>query len=277
MSKRKEDRQQQILRELAETPTLRIGDMARTHGVSTETIRRDLDELTRRGVLNRTYGGAVRAMNSEPTVTERHQLFTEERERIARRRPLYARGQNIYDRLRRHHGTCCPPDGQRAAGYHGHHPRLRRRNGAVDESNHPVIVAPGVLRYRRGNDRCADASVPQPVHGGLYVTGASGIAADGPSEALIDSGTVYRAMIQRAAKSIVVADHSKFDLTYPYHYAGWSGISRLITDQPLPDHLATVLGGKRWSWRVVMPLLNSSDPRRYVYPLAKLAWIRCCR
>ena len=67
MSKRKEDRQQQILRELAETPTLRIGDMARTHGVSTETIRRDLDELTRRGVLNRTYGGAVRAMNSEPT------------------------------------------------------------------------------------------------------------------------------------------------------------------------------------------------------------------
>ena len=84
MSKRKEDRQQQILRELAETPTLRIGDMARTHGVSTETIRRDLDELTRRGVLNRTYGGAVRAMNSEPTVTERHQLFTEERERIAR-------------------------------------------------------------------------------------------------------------------------------------------------------------------------------------------------
>ncbi|MCS5881116.1 DeoR family transcriptional regulator [Klebsiella variicola subsp. variicola] len=43
MSKRKEDRQQQILRELAETPTLRIGDMARTHGVSTETIRRDLD------------------------------------------------------------------------------------------------------------------------------------------------------------------------------------------------------------------------------------------
>ncbi|MFW8363109.1 DeoR family transcriptional regulator, partial [Klebsiella pneumoniae] len=83
MSKRKEDRQQQILRELAETPTLRIGDMARTHGVSTETIRRDLDELTRRGVLNRTYGGAVRAMNSEPTVTERHQLFTEERERIA--------------------------------------------------------------------------------------------------------------------------------------------------------------------------------------------------
>ena len=62
MSKRKEDRQQQILRELAETPTLRIGDMARTHGVSTETIRRDLDELTRRGVLNRTYGGAVRAV-----------------------------------------------------------------------------------------------------------------------------------------------------------------------------------------------------------------------
>ena len=56
---------------------------------------------------------------------------------------------------------------------------------------------------------------------------------------------LFREMIQRAAKSIVVADHSKFDLTYPYHYAGWSGISRLITDQPLPDHLATVLGREK--------------------------------
>jgi hypothetical protein len=27
--------------------------------------------------------------------------------------------------------------------------------------------------------------------------------------------------------------------------AGWSGISRLITDQPLPDHLATVLGREK--------------------------------
>ncbi len=52
-------------------------------------------------------------------------------------------------------------------------------------------------------------------------------------------------MIQRAAKSIVVADHSKFDLTYPYHYAGWSGISRLITPiSPCPTISLLYSAGK---------------------------------
>ena len=48
---------------------------------------RDLDELTTQGLLNRTYGGAVRPLSSEPSVTERHRLFVEERQRIAARRP----------------------------------------------------------------------------------------------------------------------------------------------------------------------------------------------
>ena len=73
MSKRKEDRQQQILRELAETPTLRIGDMARTHGVSTETIRRDLvvlDDERRHlglgsGVVRRRAGRRARGRSRE--------------------------------------------------------------------------------------------------------------------------------------------------------------------------------------------------------------------
>ncbi|VDR27294.1 Glycerol-3-phosphate regulon repressor [Raoultella terrigena] len=134
-----------------------------------------------------------------------------------------------------------------------------------------VIVAPGEYCATEGAMTGAQTlQFLSQFTADYTLLGASGIAADGPSEALIDSGTVYRAMIQRAAKSIVVADHSKFDLTYPYHYAGWSGISRLITDQPLPDHLATVLAGKRWSWRVVMPTLNSSDPRRYVLPFGEI-------
>ena len=109
-----------------------------------------------------------------------------------------------------------------------------------------VIVAPGEYCATEGAMTGAQTlQFLSQFTADYTLLGASGIAADGPSEALIDSGTVYRAMIQRAAKSIVVADHSKFGLTYPYHYAGWSGISRLITDQPLPDHLATLLGREK--------------------------------
>lgn len=247
MSKRKEDRQQQILRELAETPTLRIGDMARTHGVSTETIRRDLDELTRRGVLNRTYGGAVRAMNSEPTVTERHQLFTEERERIARDAVHCMRDGKIF---MIGSGATTVHVARRMASELRDITVITHAFGvATVLSMNPtlrVIVAPGEYCATEGAMTGAQTlQFLSQFTADYTLLGASGIAADGPSEALIDSGTVYRAMIQRAAKSIVVADHSKFGLTYPYHYAGWSGISRLITDQPLPDHLATVLGREK--------------------------------
>lgn len=58
--------------------------LVRRLDVSTETIRRDLEELTEQGVLNRTYCGAVRSLRTEPSITERHTLFVAKRERIAK-------------------------------------------------------------------------------------------------------------------------------------------------------------------------------------------------
>ena len=51
--------------------------------VSTETVRRDLAELDERGLINRTYGGAMRPMSFEPALAEREGLMVAERERIA--------------------------------------------------------------------------------------------------------------------------------------------------------------------------------------------------
>jgi DeoR/GlpR family transcriptional regulator of sugar metabolism len=83
MSNLKSIRQSRILAELGNTPSLRIADLALKLAVTTETIRRDLDAMTRQGLLNRTYGGAIRPTNSEPPVHERDALFIAERERIA--------------------------------------------------------------------------------------------------------------------------------------------------------------------------------------------------
>lgn len=58
--------------------------LARRLDVSIETIRRDLDELTEQGVLNRTYGRAVRSLSTERSITERRTLSVAERERIAK-------------------------------------------------------------------------------------------------------------------------------------------------------------------------------------------------
>jgi DeoR/GlpR family transcriptional regulator of sugar metabolism len=52
-------RRQQILNLLEETGSLDVGDLADRFAVSVVTIRKDLDELERQGLLQRTFGGAV--------------------------------------------------------------------------------------------------------------------------------------------------------------------------------------------------------------------------
>src|SRR5262249_16758184 len=64
--------------------TIRVAELAHELKVSTETIRRDLDELTSKGLINRTYGGAVRPFAHEAAVTERYRMLSRERESIAR-------------------------------------------------------------------------------------------------------------------------------------------------------------------------------------------------
>src|SRR5437868_7775214 len=82
----KRQRQERILARLASTVAVRISSLAEEFQVTTETIRRDLDELAGRGLLARTYGGAAgRALASEPGVKARAQTLVAERQRIAKR------------------------------------------------------------------------------------------------------------------------------------------------------------------------------------------------
>src|SRR5690349_7059457 len=76
-------RHQRILDALAASPTLRMNELSEALGVSAETVRRDLKELDRRGLVSRTYGGAVRAFMGEPAVAERRRMMIREREAIA--------------------------------------------------------------------------------------------------------------------------------------------------------------------------------------------------
>jgi DeoR/GlpR family transcriptional regulator of sugar metabolism len=82
---RKFERQQQILLELKLHPHVRISDLARQFGVSTETLRRDFEALSKEGLISRAYGGAtVPARGTYPGLNERTAARTAERERIGR-------------------------------------------------------------------------------------------------------------------------------------------------------------------------------------------------
>ena len=136
---RKSERQARILGELRASPAIRISALAGEFGVSTETIRRDLDELNQQGMLSRTYGGAApRPFGAEPTLSERYKEYVEERERVG---ALAARaikpGQVLMIDAGSTTAAFRPPALGRAARSDRHHQQLRDRQRAVDQPHHP--------------------------------------------------------------------------------------------------------------------------------------------
>ena len=55
----KQDRQRQILQLLQQKQCVSVEELCRAYHLSIETIRRDLSQLEKQGMLKRVYGGAV--------------------------------------------------------------------------------------------------------------------------------------------------------------------------------------------------------------------------
>ena len=240
----KTERQAAILRQLRLSPSLRIAELAASLGVSTETIRRDLDSLTALGRLNRTYGGAVRPPEAEPAVNERHKILVPERERIARAvMPLIKPG-NV---LMIGSGATTVHVARRIAVEHKNLTIVTHAFGvATVLSQNPtisVIMAPGHYNPEEG---CMYGAYTVAFLGGFQVdraiVGASGLIVSGPTDANAESANVYSAMIGAAAVATVVADHSKFERSFLARYAVWPQIDQLVTDQAPPPSLSGHLG-----------------------------------
>jgi len=244
---RKAARQERILGELELAPSLRVAELARRLDVSTETIRRDLDELTGRGQLSRTYGGAIRPAPEEPSVSIRHSLHVEERQRIARATlPLIRDARTLMI-------------GSGATTVHlARRIAIEMRNVLVVThsfgvatvlSLNPsirVIMAPGDYHATEGATIGAHTlEFLDGFRADVALLGASGLATDGPSDALVDAASVYAAMTRQATRSFVLADHSKFGQLYPARYARWSAIAGLVTDRTPPPALAEGLSRAR--------------------------------
>ncbi|MES5047264.1 DeoR/GlpR family DNA-binding transcription regulator [Rhizobium nepotum] len=243
MKKPKSVRQERILIELNQAPSLRVAELARRLDVSTETIRRDLDEMTGQGLLNRTYGGAVRSLSTEPSVTERHTLFVGERERIARAAVQILKGTQV---LMIGSGSTTVHTARRIAVEMKNITVLTHSFGVATvlaiNPTIKVVMLPGDYHATEGATVGAHAvSFLNSFYADFAILGASGLGPDGPSDALLECGAVYSAMVSRAARTIVVADHSKHDRLFPARYAPWRDIAHVVTDKAPGEDLTESL------------------------------------
>jgi DeoR/GlpR family transcriptional regulator of sugar metabolism len=212
---KRSERFERIVAELRASPAVRIAALAAAFEVSTETVRRDLDELSRRGLVTRTYGGAaVRPLAREPAVNERYRQRVEERARIgARAAALVAPG----DVLMIDSGSTTSHFARRlAASTESLTVLTNSLNVATALGQNPkvrVILCPGDVNPREAGVYGAEtAAFLQRHHAAKAFIGASGLTAEGPGDMDTAACAVKRAMIARAERRILLVDRGKFEV-----------------------------------------------------------------
>jgi DeoR/GlpR family transcriptional regulator of sugar metabolism len=266
---KKTERQARILGELRASPAIRISELAGAFGVSTETIRRDLDELGQQGMLSRTYGGAAaRPFGAEPSLSERYKEYVEERERVG---ALAARAIKPGQVLMIDAGSTTLHFARRLSA------ELRDltvitnsfgiANALSTNQTISVVVCPGRYDGREGSVFGADSeSFLQRFNANIAVISCSGLTADGPNDVNPLAAGVKRAMLARAEANMLLCDHSKFDLLTLENVCPLATIKLIVADRAPGGELARAI--KRAGLPVELATMTPRDGIRVTRRLA---------
>ncbi|MEU1970284.1 DeoR/GlpR family DNA-binding transcription regulator [Microbacterium sp. NPDC019599] len=247
------ERQAHITRHLAERGRVSVIGLADDLGVTTETIRRDLDLLEQQGALRRVHGGAVPLRTgglAEPSIAERMSVNADAKRTIAHRALEVItdgyRGAVVFDA-----GSSV---GAVAAGLGE---RVTATGARLDVVTHAVPVAhtlsllPDVsLTILGGQVRgltaaavgTATLTALESLRPDLAFVGVNGISADfGLSTPDPAEAAVKAAIVRSARRTVVVADRSKFGVESFVRFAQLSDIDVVVTDAAPDSDLADAL------------------------------------
>jgi DeoR/GlpR family transcriptional regulator of sugar metabolism len=237
-------RRERIVAELRANPTVRVAALARAFGVSTETVRRDLDALSVGGLVSRSYGGAaLPAIGVEPALAERQRELIREREQIARRAfELLAPREVIMVDC----GSTTWHFARRLAIEPLPLTVVTNSLGiATTLAANPVIrvvVCPGDYASGEGGTFGPETlAFLRRFRADKAVIGAGGLTADGPTEVHSGAAWVKRVMLERARRGVLLVDHSKFDQTRYEIICALADLDDLVRDHPPPRALAEAI------------------------------------
>ncbi len=243
----KDERRRRIVAELQANPTVRISELARLFGVTTETVRRDVDSLSEEGLVSRTYGGAAATtLAREPSLDERHGLLVPERQRIAR-----AAVECIED------GQVLMVDSGATTAHFVRRLAIERKRLTVITNGTGLAAALASNRSFQvvlcpGHYNASESGTYGPEVGEFLaryradhaVIGAGGLTLEGPNDVSAELCWVKRAMIERASQTTLLVDHSKVDRFGLLRICGPEDLDRVVSDRPLPGELAQGLRHK---------------------------------
>ncbi len=234
-------RREDIRKLLHSTGFVNVQELVSRFGVSSETIRRDLEAMEKDGLVRRIHGGAVstQPLVSEFAYTMRRQIHTPEKQAIARvAADLVCDG----DTLLIAPGTTTLEIAS----------CLRQRTDLTVITNSlPAAMelagAPGIRLFSLGGQLSGDdfatygvtaAQTLAMFNATKLIIGVGGITPHrGLTDYRMDESTLLRLFTERADCIIGIADHSKFGVTARYNICPASRLDHLITDSGTPEEL----------------------------------------
>jgi DeoR family glycerol-3-phosphate regulon repressor len=236
-------RHQEILALARQNGYLSTDELTKALGVTSQTIRRDINDLCAKGLLRRYHGGAGLASSIENVdYSDRQVLNRDEKTRIAQRV-----AQQIPDHasLFINIGTTTEEVAKALLTHKNLRVITNNLNVATllsDNPNFEVIVAGGVVRRDRGVIGESTIDFIRQFKVDYAIIGISGIDLDGT---LLDFDyrevRVTQAIIENARQVFLVTDHSKFSCNPMVRLGHLSEIDALFTDQPPPDEIRALL------------------------------------
>ncbi|MBP2448450.1 DeoR/GlpR family DNA-binding transcription regulator [Rhizobium leguminosarum] len=234
-------RKTHILQTISAEETITVADLAASLDVSEMTIRRDLSELEKEGLLKRVHGGAVSShgRSYEPPFTLRRDQATDAKRRIAE---VAASMVEEGDSLALDVGSTVLELAKQLSKRRGLTivtPSVRILNHFINNKDIRLIVTGGILR--NGEESLVGDLAAQAFRG-LFVDklflGVGGLdAQNGLTEYNWDDALVKRAMIGSAKEVILLIDSSKFGRSAFAKIAELRDIHVVVTDVRPPPEL----------------------------------------
>ena len=234
-------RQSEILTMLRQSGRVGVEELATHFGVTLQTIRRDLNELSEAKALVRVHGGAMIASGVANLAYEARQLVAHQ----SKRRIGEAAARLVPDNasLLINIGTTTEEVAKALSGHSGllvitnnlHVAAELYRNAALQ-----VIVTGGTVRQGDGGIVGAvTVAQIEKFRVDLAIIGTSAIDADGT---LLDFDVheveISRAIVEHARRVVLVADSSKFLRSAPVKIANFSEIDTFVTDRLPSEEIA---------------------------------------
>lgn len=231
------ERKELIQQRLREEGRLVAKSFSQQLGVSEDTIRRDLRELAKDGLLQRVHGGALPTSPASADYSAREEIASAAKIKLGRAAAkLIKPGQIVFLdggttnlQLALHlpldlHATIIT-----------HSPSI-----AVELARHPLVevelIGGRLFKHSVVTMGAASAEAISGIRADMFFMGATGVHAEaGVTTGNREEAAIKRLIAQRSAETILIATGDKLGAASPYSIMPLAEINMLITERGLHD------------------------------------------